>query len=163
MEYNYELTLAHPLAKAYSKDINILIKEDGGQGRFVVDTIVISLDDAEKGSRKGDRSKTMDIALGVINRGTSKKPKNKRILLCEFRFNYKNVKNISATEIKNKIDYSKELLKTNYDSSIDMNTYFLFKKNIYQQARSELSRRMSGRNKNIIVTTEEGFKELINR
>jgi len=163
MEYSNKITFEHPLSNTYSKDINILVKTDGGQGRFIPNTMVISLDDAEKGVGKSNRSKTMDIALGVINRGTSKNPKNKRILLCEFRFNYKNPKNISATEIKDKIDYSKKLVRKDYDGVIDSNMYFLFNVNIDAQARSIINRKMSGRVKNIIITTERGFKELINR
>jgi len=43
----------------------------------------------------------MDIANGVVKRGSIAKAKNKQILLCEFKFNYKNHRNISKSEIDN--------------------------------------------------------------
>lgn len=125
MEYSLIATQEHPYASGFGHNLNELVRKDEGTGIFPNETIAISLDEVEKSLRKNQPSKTMDTALGIIKRGTAKRPKNKRMLLCEFRFNYKNPGNISKTEIEGKVIYSKTLLMCGFNGDIEPKCYFL--------------------------------------
>lgn len=157
MEYNEEVTRDHPLAN-YINSLNSLVVSDGGRGIFANEAIAISLDEAEIALRKSSPSPTMDIALGVIKRGTSANPKSKKIVLCEFRFNYKKPKNIDGKNIKNKINYSKSLVQNGYFGSIHNKFYFLFDKKVVAQALHHIGRLFNNNLKDIKIITEEEFK-----
>lgn len=160
MEYNLDVTTEHPLA-TFAQSLNSLIKSDGGKGIFNDDVVAISLDDVEKSFKKGIHNETMDVAVGVIRKGSSKNPKGKRMLLCEFRLNYKKPENISKTEIDNKIRNSKSMLQSGYIGNIHDKYFFLFSYKVVNQAKSYIARRMAGRIKDIEVITEQDFKEML--
>ncbi len=106
MVYSFEVTDDHPLAKQFALNLNIMVKKDGGKGVFPTEAIAISLDEAERSKRRIISHKTMDAAIGVIARKTWPDLRNKRMVLCEFRFNYANWKNISKTELEEKVTNS---------------------------------------------------------
>lgn len=161
MEYNLDVTLEHPYSADFAHSFNDLVREDGGSGIFPYETVAISLDEVEKSFRKAHHAKTMDAALGVIKRGTVENPRNKRMLLCELRFNYKNPANISKGDIDGKVNYSKNLL-TSFDMiGVEPKCYFLFNCQVVEQAKSFFSRIYVTRTQTRIVCTEEEFKNLL--
>lgn len=160
MEYNLLATKLHPLAR-FTINLNTLIKEEGGKGVFDDNTVAISLDDAEKSKRKSSHNETMDIAVAVVKKGSSSKPKGEKVILCEFKLKCDNPSNVSMSEIENKIKHSKLLVQKDYLESIYDKYYFLFTGEKVNQARNYFSRRKSGLNKNVLVMTEQDFKELL--
>lgn len=161
MVYNLDVTKDHPLADKFALDFNDMVKADGGRGVFPGETVAISLDNAERAKRKHAPESTMDSALGITSRGSLPRTRNKRMLMCEFRFKHKNWKNISKTELEEKVAYSKSLMQENYDGNIESKCFFIFDKSVYQQAKSYFSRAYSTRTGGRIVVTEEEFLELI--
>lgn len=160
MEYNLAITLEHPYASTYAHLLNELIQKDGGSGLFPDEIKAISLDGIERSFKKDRPDPTMDVALGVADKRNNAIV-NKRMLLCEFRFNYKNPRNISKSDIEGKVNYSSALLKNNYEGQIDPKCYFLFSESVCQQAKYRFSRIYSGRTANRIVETERSFKDLL--
>lgn len=161
MEYDVDVTNDHPLAGKFAFNFNNMVKADGGKGIFPENAIAISLDDAERAQGRAVLRRTMDSALGVVTRGTSDRTSNKRMLMCEFRFNYRNWKNISKTELEEKVENAKTLLRTDYTGSIEPKCFFIFNKNIYQQVKNHFARIYNSRTKNRVVSTEEIFRKLI--
>lgn len=160
MVYSSEVTKEHPLAKDFALNLNELIKSEGGKGIFPNYAVSISLDNVEKGKRKASPNSTMDIAIGVCSRESLPEIKNKKIVMCEFRFNYRNWKNISKSELENKVNYSRTLLQESFIGQIDNRCFFLFDKSIFEQVKNHLARLYNNRIKERIVLTEEQFKEM---
>lgn len=152
--------MAHPYAETHAESLNVLVRKDGGLGGFPESTKAISLDKVEKSYRKACPHETMDVAVGVIRAGT-KDMKNKRMLLCEFRFNVQNWRNISKTVLENKVSYSKELLKAGFEGQIEQKCYFLFGEKIIEQVKNHFGRIYASQVKYRVVSTEQGFKDLL--
>lgn len=161
MVYSLLVTMDHPLADEFALNFNEMIRADGGRGIFPRDVMAISLDDVERFKRRDNPRSSMDSALGVVARETFPKLRHKRILMCEFRLNYKNWRNISKTELEKKVQNSKSLLHENYEGNIEPTCFFIFDKSIYQQVKNHFARIFHSRTKNRIVTTEEDFFSLI--
>lgn len=163
MEYNNDVTLNHPLAK-HAKNLNDLSSKDGGKGLFDDGAMAISLDDAEHSRGANRTDKTMDVAIGTIRKGTAEWPRNKKMTMCEFRYNYQSMKNISKTDLENKIKHSRSLLQQyDYDGAIDETSYFLFADNLIKQARSRFNRIYNTRTENRAVKTEGEMSELLKK
>lgn len=160
MEYNNQVTLNHPLAK-HTDSLNKLSRKDGGEGLFNEDVLAISLDNAEHARDAYNTEKTMDIAIGTIRRGTSSKPRNAQMIMCEFRFNFKSVRNIKRTDLENKIKHSHQLLQNGYLGTINETSYFLFPDNLINQAKSLFNRLYNTRTQNRVVLTESQMSDLI--
>jgi len=161
MVYNIIVTTDHPFANKFALNLNELVKNDGGKGIFPEESVAISLDKVERSYKRAAPLKTMDVAIGVIARRTEPDLRNKRMLLCEFRFNYKNRENISKTELEKKITNSQSMLRDNYEGQIDQKCYFLFNSNIIQQMRYIFSRIYNTRTVYRIVSSEEDFMAAI--
>lgn len=161
MVYDSDVTKAHPLAENFSSNFNDMIKADGGMGIFPNDTVAISLDAVERSKRRQEPKKTMDSALGVVSKENPGRKRNKRMLLCEFRFNSNNWRYIKTNELEEKIDHSKSLLMENYEGQIEPKCFFIFNKNIYQQVKNLFGRLYHGKKDIRIVVTEEEFKDFI--
>ncbi len=160
MEYSNDVTLSHPLSK-HARNLNELSRNDGGKGLFDNDAIAISLDDAEH-SRGVSPNMTMDIAIGTIRKGTADNPRNEKMTMCEFRFNFKSMKNISKTDLEEKIRHSRTLLQQD-EYPINETCYFLFSDNLINQARNAFNRLYHTRTKHRVVKTEAEMSELLSR
>ena len=156
MEYSLSFTKQHPLSKHSLESINSILKNEGGKGLFQKDTLAINLDDVEKSFKKSQSSNTMDIALG-INISENKNS----MLLCEIKLRVDYPKNLSSTEIKSKVTYSRTLIRNNYDGLLEHKNYFLFKKEQKNQAKNTISRIFNSRSKEYEVLTEQEFAELL--
>ncbi|MDD2244703.1 MAG: hypothetical protein VB079_00715 [Petrimonas sp.] len=161
MVYSFEVTIEHPLAEYFTLNLNQLVKSDGGKGVFPAECVAISIDNVERSIRRAEQISTVDIAIGVIARTTYPQLRNKRMLMCEFRFNYKNAENISKTALEDKISNSQRILRDKYEGLIDQKCYFLFDKKIISQAINRFSRIYNTRTTYRIATTEEEFNKII--
>lgn len=161
MVYDLDVTNNHPLANKFALNFNDMIKDDGGKGVFPEKAVAISLDKAESAESRAKTLKTMDSAIGVIAKRSFGKKCNERMLMCEFRCNYKNWRNISITELEEKIENSKKLLQWEYIGQIDSRCFFIFNENIYEQVRHLFARKYISKTKNRVVITEDEFRDLI--
>lgn len=130
------------------QNINDVCKKDGAKKTPFNNQVCINVDELEINRVKGaagNRSKTMDMALGLSVGGN--KP---NMALVELRLNYKEVKNIKKPELDAKILHSKNLL--GHTPSILNHYYFIFQSKLKNQAYSHIRRLYSNKN---IVTVED--------
>jgi hypothetical protein len=143
MKYCEQTTRGHEINQrtngACLSSINEVIEKDDSTKTNLIferDVIVINLDEAEKVISRGQQckpSKSMDICFGLTN-----KEFNLSILLVEFRFNYRNMRNLDKSELDGKLQGSKKLLGESI--SIKDEYIFIFQKDLQQQAKSRLQR-----------------------
>lgn len=152
MKYCKETTCCHELAKAFPdclQEICICMKEEGGAGHlFQNRELCINLDKVEQKSAFADKKATMDFSVGISQNG-----QKQTMLLVELRFRYKSPRNISETNIRNKIIHSKELVK----GVIIPDYVFLFSKNSKNEARAHFNRLFSGKRISCIIMDEQEF------
>lgn len=159
MEYNKNFTISISLPRQCLKQINVLSRKDGGKGFFLDDVEVWSMDDVERSFSPNQPHNTIDIAMGVSDEGV--REINKRMLLCELRFNYKTPGNIKKSDLEKKISCTKDLLGS---ERIEPKVYFLFSSDKIQQARSIFERNLYsfGSLKGLrIVMSEKDFAQLL--
>lgn len=113
MKYNRKQTLNHQVVKKYDsciENISATSKRDGclKKDAFGSEDDIINVDKLETSicqKTKKQKEKTVDIAFVA----TSENEKSKTILV-ELRCNYKNLRNLSESEILEKIKHSKQIL-----------------------------------------------------
>lgn len=93
----------------------------------------IDLDSYERMVNRGNLENTMDAAIGVCDCSKNKRKTFPRLLLVELRMGYRNVDNLSAKDLLNKVNHSIDLLGT--EIPIDKNCIFIFDDTVYAQAR----------------------------
>lgn len=103
----------------------------------------LDLDVYEKNTRKGNLNRTMDAVIGICDCSTKKHKSNERLLLVELRMGYRNVNNLSVTDLVNKVSHSKIILGT--EIPIDKNNIFIFDDKVYPQAVRWFSSRGNAR------------------
>lgn len=103
-------------------------------------------------AKKERRSKnsTVDAVIGL------KKSSLRNILLCDFKFNVKNPRNIDKNDIDSKIYYSKQLFENS--EQFHNKIYLIFKKEIKNEARSRIRRLYLNKSFVLAIDIEE-FKE----
>lgn len=152
MKYCKLTTCSHELAKKHPdclQEICLFMKEEGGRGHlFTKKEVCINLDKVEIKRANADNEATMDMCVGVSSNG-----KSRSMLLIELRFRYKSPRNISETNIRNKIAHSKELVK----GTILPDYIFLFSKKCKNEARAHFNRIFNGRKVSCIIMDEEEF------
>jgi hypothetical protein len=151
MKYSKEITENHPLSSLYNDiviQLNALLKREGASKNYFCNNItVLDLDLAEtKRNRSGMLNETMDFSMGL---------KCKKMLLVEIKLNTSNPANLSETNLKNKIRYSKELLSG--EIPLSKNKIFLFKETVINNAKHVISRYFNN-NPNIKIYTISQFK-----
>lgn len=152
MKYCKDTTCKHELAQMYPhclQEISSYMKKEGGKGNlFVKQELCINIDEVERKNPNANKEATMDMSIGV-NFDNYKH----YMLLVELRFNYKSPKNISETNIRNKITHSKELVK----GTIVPNYIFLFPKQCKNEARAHFNRIFKGKKVSCTIMDEEEF------
>jgi hypothetical protein len=157
-KYCEATTCGHNLAKKYSdciESIHALIRNEGGKKSLFKDEKCLNLDKIETKQAQEKKQEikfaTMDCSFGISYR------KQKRMILCEYRLRYKNVNNISKTELDSKIAHSKNVLGA---TCIIHNCYlFIFSSEIKEQAKNKLRRLYNG-NKAVKAMDVNELKEL---
>lgn len=100
----------------------------------------LDLDLYEKSLHRSTMQCTGDAAIGIAKEKNADVLLHPACMLVELRMGYENGKNISLTEICEKVEHSKELLKQSYSSSIHNKYYFIFNESATQQAKYILGR-----------------------
>ncbi|KAA6346011.1 hypothetical protein EZS27_006436 [termite gut metagenome] len=122
----HNLAIKHPDC---IESIHAVIRNEGGKKSFFKTEKCLNLDKIETKQaqeKKQEIKATMDCSFGISH------GKQKRMILCEYRLRYKNVNNLSKTELDSKITHSKNLLGTTY---VIHNCYlFVFNPEIKKQA-----------------------------
>lgn len=102
----------------------------------------IDLDNLEKILKKGGyREKTCDTCIGISKESDQKSP---RILLIEFKLNLKNPINQSSDEIKDKINYSKQLMQNEHINIYNKTIIIIPEKN-FEIARKTIMKGLNNR------------------
>lgn len=115
------------------KDLNQMISHEGFTGAlpfFGNSEIVLDMDCVEgklASYEKRIPNKSMDSAFVISNGKTE-------ILLVEFRFNYRNMKNLDKRELFGKVSGSRNALISS-TLNIQDNYYFVFDNNLKEQAK----------------------------
>lgn len=149
--YDEAVLTGHPFARnwngCYLKLWTDLLKKEGykRQTPFKQEK-ALDLDAVEKhlAVQKSGKECTVDFVTGLSD---------KTLLLVEAKFNVKVASNISATEIRSKIQHSKGLLLQNC-FTIAIPVIILFNDSVCSRAKNELKRKFAG-NPNIIIASVE--------
>jgi hypothetical protein len=141
-KYCETTTCEHNLAIKYPdciESIHAVIHNEGGKKSFFKTEKCLNLDKIEikqAQEKKHEIKATMDCSFGIFH------GKQKRMILCEYRLRYKNVNNLSKTELDSKITHSKNLLGT--ICVIHKCYLFVFSSEIKEQAKNKLRRLYNG-------------------
>lgn len=144
--YCLQTTRNHQVARQHQnciEKIDTLCKRDGARKTPFCDEVCINLDGVEKELAKEDKRnnrKTMDFSIGL------KQGKQIRLVLIELRLRYKNINNLSKSELDSKIKNSKAIL--GQSPNLLNHYYFIFAPNLKNQAHRNLRRLYS--NKSIV-------------
>lgn len=156
--YCYETTRGHRVAKSHSEciePIDLVCKRDGARRTPFSHEVCLNLDKVEiclaqiesRSSRK-----TMDFSLGL------KHNTQKRIALVELRLRYRNINNLSKTELDSKINNSITIL--GHSPNILNRYYFVFSSQLKNQAHRNLRRLYA--NKSIVSGVDiKDLKEVL--
>lgn len=104
-------------------------------GRYHFNTSIMCLDTDtyEKSLQKPHSDRTVDAVIGVATYSNNR-ASNSCLMLVELRMNYKNTRNLSVTEIENKIAYTRNSI-IGGNAPIKNESIFIFDKNVSEQAR----------------------------
>ena len=89
----------------------------------------------------------MDMSFGI------KKGNSKEMILCEYRLRYKNINNISKSELDSKIKFSIDIL--GYEIAIHNIYLFIFSNKLKQQAYNKLRRLYFYKPNHVAIDLEE--------
>lgn len=109
--------------------------------------------------------KTGDVVIGIAERRQDGNIKSSRLQMVEVRLNYKNGRNVSYTELKNKINGTLSFLGR--DIPISQNYYFLFPDKVASVAEWALNRSIyatkdTKQKKFYIIVSLSDFKRALN-
>lgn len=143
------------------QDVNQLIFKEGCTEKmpfFIHQEEVLDMDCVEKqlAKEEGQRKKlkSMDSALVVVQESDA----THKIILVEFRFNYKKMSNLTKVELFEKMAGSTNALENTL--IIDDKYYFIFNANLKQQAINRFRRMVPSMPHNFIATDIHELKTL---
>lgn len=93
----------------------------------------LDIDPYEKKIHSGHPNNTMDAVIGICSCRNDRLKISPRLLLIELRMNYKNIRNLSVSEINEKVDYTKMLLGA--EIPLEKIHYFIYDRSISEQAK----------------------------
>lgn len=130
--FDNAVTVSHTVyKKGFGCKLNEVSIRDYKIGGFNDKIVCLDLDTYERSVRPHSLNNTMDAAVGVSDYHHTRRV-NKRLILVELRLDYKNVNNLSGTELKRKSSHSRELLGE--EIPVSPVEYFVFNKNVAEQA-----------------------------
>lgn len=142
MKYSKPKTASHIVARTYPSclaDMDQLIFKDDDSlleaGNEFDNSEVIDLDGVEilrAQAERRNRKSTMDCTFAISDDAKTE------MLLVEFRFNYKKLKNLNRNKLVDKVECSREILGDSIP--INEDSIFIFKKELKAQAESRLFR-----------------------
>lgn len=137
-QYCTEITKNHVVPKVHRdclERLDFVCKNDGAKKTPFEDEICVNIDKVEESLAKKDRRdkrKIMDLSFGLVAK------KESRFVLVELRLRYKNVNNLSKTELDSKILTSKSIL--GQSPNLLNHYYFVFNSKLKHQAHRNLRR-----------------------
>lgn len=150
ISYDETVLICHPFARKWGgcclKTWAELLKREGySQQTLFKQEKAIDLDDVEKrlAVRKSGKECTVDFVTGLSD---------KTLLMIEAKLNVKAALNISATEIRLKIEHSRDLLMQDCFTRVAVPVIVLFNDNVCSRAKNELKRKFAA-NPNIIIAS----------
>lgn len=154
--YDEAVLMCHPFAQQWNgcclKTWVELLKREGckQQTPFKKEK-ALDLDDVEKrlATQKSGKESTVDFVMGLSD---------KTLLMIEAKLNVKAAQNISATEIRSKINHSKALLRQGWDANIATPVVVLFNDVVCSRAKNELKRKFAA-NPNVVIASVRDLHE----
>lgn len=136
-----DIIVSHSLYPNFGCSLSKISERDYPNRNYITDPIdALDLDSYEASRHDRDNDCTVDAVLGICNERQGK-PCNTRHLLVELRMDYKSVKNLSVSDIRQKDIHSRDLLNACPDRTpIDPSLCLLFDNSIIFQVDRWLSR-----------------------
>ena len=144
-EYCKDTTAQHHITIKFKKCIvnfDAFCKAEGAKKTPFSNEDCVNLDMVENiiaQSEKRNSRKTMDAFFGI------KLEHQRKVVLCEFRLNYKNVNNLSKSELDGKLSNSINLI--GHNPMINNSYLFVFNSNLKNQAYRRLRALYSNKKK----------------
>ncbi len=135
--YNNEIVEQHPIAHCCLSTLRDISLKDYSKFLFDEHIKALDVDLYEITSSKGQNDRTVDAAVGICDYKANKAT-NGRLLLIEFRTNYKNPKNLSRLEICRKVRYSIGILQCGI--KIEKQRFLVFTKKHKERAINEVNK-----------------------
>lgn len=129
----------HTLYRSCAKSLQQICDRDYAAGKYLFDSRIecLDMDSYERAFCCGEPDKTVDAVIGISTCRNDKRKVNSRLMLIEFRMGYKSVATLSASDLVEKVQHSKDLLGQTV--AIDKYCYFIFDEGICEQAKRWLS------------------------
>lgn len=159
--YNNDVLKQHSLYRHCASTLNAVSERDYPNKNYFNPLIeCLDMDTYEKKQCSGNADCTVDTVIG-ISTCKNKVTSSNRLLLVELRLDYINAKNLSKSELEQKVEHTKDLLSS--ELSIEQNNIFIFTDNVAQQARSFMTRLMKGTkySKLFVVWSVSDFKNSV--
>lgn len=106
---------------------------------FNLEIECLDIDAYVKGTHPEQSRSSVDAVIGICSCRNDRTQINERLLLLEFRMDYKNINNLSSTELIRKIEGTIDIL--GYDIKINDEYYFLFDNGVINQVKSWFNRK----------------------
>lgn len=137
--YNNEVINRHSLYSLCGLTLNAVSNRDyPNSNYFNPDIECLDMDAYEKNVlQKSYADHTVDAVIG-ISTYVCNQARNARLLLIELRMGYKNISNLSETEIVMKISHTKSLV--NSDANIEQKSLFIFDNKVATRAKNWFNR-----------------------
>lgn len=164
--FDNKIIQEHQFYGKCGKTLDEVSKKDYPKDNYFDTSILcLDMDDYETQICRGYRGKTetVDAVIGIKNYTQQNCFTHQRLLLVELRMNYKSPRNISQTELENKVRHTRELLGT--ETPIETKSWFIFKNGIIEQMKSQFKRMAyaGGDIKNCIPLSTDMFNDLVKR
>lgn len=132
--------------------IKSIIKREGGKNyNLFSEELVLDLDEVERKKRLNQMEKTVDFVVGCINNV---------LLMAEAKFNVHDADNLSATDLKQKIKHSRQILnKGGY--KVFKSTVLLFNDDKFEQNKLKTYRLFNYKKDVMIPLTVKDFHEKV--
>lgn len=137
--YNNDTVAAHSLYNKCGSTLNEVSNRDyPGKDYFNKEILCLDMDIYEKNVLHSESPDcTVDAVIGISSYESSR-THNPRLLLIELRIDYKNIANLSKSEMERKVTHTKSLLSG--EKAIEKGCLFIFNDSISSQAKNWFSR-----------------------
>ena len=151
----------HTLYHSCADILQQVCDRDYAAGKYLFDSRIecLDMDSYERDVCCGEPDKTVDAVIGISTCRNDKRKVNSRLMLIEFRMGYKSVATLSANDLLEKVQHSKDLLGQTV--AIDRCCYFIFDEGIVEQAKRWLSNKANERTdvKGFVAWSVRDFKK----
>lgn len=135
----------HTLYRSCANMLQQVCDRDYAAGKYMLDSRIecLDMDAYERDACEGNPDRTVDAVIGICTCRNDRRKVSPRLMLIELRMGYKSVATLSASELVEKVQHSKNLLGQTV--AIDQCSYFIFDEGIGEQAKRWLSNKANER------------------